>query len=252
MSSKSLLREENISRLVDYCTKGITNIPKENIELMIHEHLSKSEDLEKSSEEIVSFARKVIQAEKLVNQEIGSNIAKNSIIIIGPMGAGKTTVSQEIHKRNNMPLISLDDRNQLNDLYEETERNGLKGKDAEFYLTARTLTSIKEPAIIVFGAGHGDYPNKTMETEMGVLLNKFPNIICLEYSENKEESLEVLNKRISQRKENQDRTEQVFRDNEHFIYDSSFEAFAKKVIYTKDRTPEEVADKVLDFVNTRQ
>ena len=252
MSTKSLPREENISRLIDYCTKGITNIPKEDIESMIHEHISRSEDLEKSSEEIMSFVRKVIQAEKLVNQEIDPNISNNSIILIGPMGTGKTTVSKEIQKRNNMPLISLDNRDQLHDLYEEIERNGLKGKDAEFYLVARTLTSMEKPSIIAFGAGHGDYPNKIMEAEMEVLLNKFPNVICLEYSENKEESLEVLNQRISQREGDQSRTEQVLKANKHFVYDSSFDTFAQKTIYTKGSTPEEVADEILDFISTNK
>lgn len=55
--------------------------------------------------------------ETLVSRRIDPNVAQNSILIIGPMGTGKSTIARMISTNLNMPQISLDNREQLKQFY---------------------------------------------------------------------------------------------------------------------------------------
>ena len=93
-----------------------------------------------------------------------------------------------------MPHVSLDSREQLSKLYEQ--RNKFSDiKEFEFFLTGTVLTSIREPMIIDFGAGHSIYENEAMFLEMKSLLSKYSNVVLLMPSEDKEESIAILNER---------------------------------------------------------
>lgn len=147
---KEISKEEHISRLIDSCAEKIKNIPEERIEQLKLRYIADSRSYEEIEQEILSLTEKVLKVEQLVNTDIDSNILENSIILIGPMGSGKSTIANLLCKKCNMPHISLDSREQLSSLYEQRQ-NFDSFKEFEFFLTGTVLTNLPEPVIIDFG-----------------------------------------------------------------------------------------------------
>ena len=144
-----------------------------------------------------------------------------------------------------MPRISLDNREQLNEFY-SNEKSFNNFKDFEFYLTGSVLTTLTEPSVIDFGAGHSVYEDPVMFYEMSKLINKFTNVVYMIPSENKEESIQILNNRILQR--NKNLSSQTLKDNRHFISMSCNEQLATIIQYTKDKTPEQISKEIFDKI----
>lgn len=70
------------------------------------------------------------------------------------------------------------------------------------YLVGSVFNSLKEPAIIDFGAGHSIYKTPLMFYEFQRLMKKFKNVVYLVPSEDKTEALEIINERVQQRGKN--------------------------------------------------
>lgn len=166
----------------------------------------------------------------------------NSILMIGPMGAGKSTISSLMSSTLNMPKISLDDRNRLGSLYSKrNEFNDLK--DFEFYLTCSVLTGLKEPTIIDFGAGHSVYENPIMFYEFKKLISRFSNVVYMITSENKEESIEILNQRILKRNPNEPISS--LESNRHFVNMPCNKQLSTIQEFTNGKTKEEISNELL-------
>lgn len=239
-------KEKQISVLIDSCAETIKNIPRERIEKFKSRYMIDDRSFEEIKQEILSFTEKVKMVEQLVNKDIDSDILQNSIILIGPMGSGKSTIANLLCKKCNMPRVSLDNREQLSNLYEQRQ-NFDSFKEFEFFLTGTVLTNLPEPVIIDFGAGHSIYEDEAMFLEMQSLLSRFSNVTLLMPSEDKEESITILN----QRKGIEAGSEKDF-DNRHFVNMPCNYVLANITEYTKDKTPEQITDEIIQQINQKQ
>lgn len=234
---------EIINQLIDQYTSKIKNIPKSEIEQLRIRYLKDQRNYDVIAKEITNIGEKILLIEKQINVKIDSNILSKSIILIGPMGSGKSTISYRLQEKLNMSHISLDNKDKLS-IYYKKEREFNNFKDFEFYLTSSVLTNLQEPTIIDFGAGHSIYENKAMFLEIKNLISRFENVILLMPSKDKEESLVILNKRKGIEEDSH-----KYRDNKHFVNMPCNYELATLTIYTKDKTPNQIVDEIIAKVN---
>ncbi|WBW96456.1 shikimate kinase [Oceanirhabdus sp. W0125-5] len=171
---------------------------------------------------------------------------RRDIILIGPVGVGKSTVGKLLSDRLNMPQASLDDKRWS--IYEEIgydfeyadkiyEEEGFLGmykywKPFEAHSVKRVL-EMYEDHIHDFGAGQSVYEDKNLFEEVSNILKPFSNVVLLLPSPNKEESLKILFKRNE------------FPHNNLFINNPSNEKLAKIIVYTDGKTPEETCEEII-------
>ena len=171
---------------------------------------------------------------------------KRDIILIGPVGAGKSTVGKLLSSHVNMPQASLDDKRWS--IYEEIgydykiadkiyQEEGFLGmykywKPFEAYSVKRVL-EIYEEHVHDFGAGQSVYEDKNLFEEVSEILKPYSNVVLLLPSPNKEESLNILFERNK------------FTHNDLFINNPSNEKLAKIIVYTKGKTPEETCEEII-------
>lgn len=243
------LKNQRIEQLIQMLSDMFKDIPEEMVISVRKLYMNDKRTLSDIEKEILVLIEKLKQMEQLISKDVDSKVMNNSIILIGPMGVGKSTVSKELCKRINLPRVSLDNRDQLARYYSQRDKFS-HFKEFEFYLTASVLTDLKKPAIIDFGAGHSIYENPIMFFEMKKLITRFSNVIFLIPSKNKEEAIEILNERISKRDGNIPR---ATADNRHFIERSNLNSqLASTIIYTQGKTPEEITEELLGRINQKE
>ena len=192
------------------------------------------------------YNQTINMVEKLITKEIDQDILDKSIILIGPMGSGKSSVAKKLSEKTGIERLSLDNREQLKNIYEK-EKEFNHFKEFELYLTTKTLTDLKDPKIIDFGAGHSIYEDEKMYSLAKNLISNFKNVVLLIPSEDKEESISILNERKGIRPgSNDDETNRLFvgLPNNHEI--------TKYTIYTKDKTPEEISDDLIKIIKSKE
>ena len=242
------IKQIEVSQLIDKLSSRF-ELPFELVEQAKKIYANDQRPYLEIETEIIDFSKKVELMEQIINKPIDQNILDNSILIIGPMGVGKSTISNELSKSTGLKRLSLDDREQLSQLYQQrSDFNNFK--EFEFYLTSSVLTGINEPMIIDFGAGHSIYENPIMFYEMKKLITKFKNIELILPSEDLNESLQIINDRISAR--NGNNLNQRMLDNKHFIENPCNYELPTDIIYTNNRTLEEITGAILQSIEERQ
>lgn len=182
---------------------------------------------------------------------------KKDIILIGPIGVGKSTVGELLAKHLNLPQISMDDirfeyYKEIG--YDEEYAKKLKSekgfwgiypywKPFEAYSVERILSDYQD-CIIDLGAGHSVYEDEALFLRVKNAFADYENIILLMPSFDREESITIINER-----ENWllDITPNI---NMHFINHHSNYDLAKFTVYTKDKTPEETCSEILDLISS--
>jgi energy-coupling factor transporter ATP-binding protein EcfA2 len=181
-----------------------------------------------------------------------------TIILIGPEGAGKSTVGKLIAQALSRELYSLDrnrdvlyapyhyDKIHAERIYEE---QGLwqfyqHWKFFEYRAVVHILTTAGNPnsdfhgKVLDFGAGHSVYENPAELEKVHELMKPYPDVFLFLPCEDVGEALKVTETRRGH----------ALGLNKHFLEHPSNRKLAKHVIYTKDRTAEECAEDVLKLV----
>ncbi len=244
---KNLNKEQLIKILLDFVFLDYPDIPKEIKMGIYNYYLQDKRDLKIIAKEIYDYFKKFSELEDLISKDIAPDIINNSIILIGPMGVGKSSVAKELSGLTNMPRISLDDRTQLKDLYANRDKF-LSKKEFELYLVGSVFNSLKEPAIIDFGAGHSIYKTPLMFYEFQRLMKKFKNVVYLVPSEDKTEALQIINERVLRRGKNSDVDFSLI--NKEHLDSSCNNLVATMKICTKELSVSEVAEEILRRVKS--
>ncbi len=196
-------KEKLIKVMLNLIFSRYPNIPTNIKEEIYKYYLQDKRDIKDIAKKIYDYFKRFGELEKLINKDIDENITDNSIILVGPMGVGKSIVSKNLQSLTGMSGISLDNKEQLKDLYAKKD-DFLSKKDFELYLTGSVFNSLDKPAIIDFGAGHSIYRTPLAFYEFQRLMKKFKNIVFLVLSEDKSEALRIINERVAKRGQNND------------------------------------------------
>ena len=183
-------------------------------------------------------------------------MSEKEIILIGPIGAGKSTIAELLSKRLNLPHCPMDEYRW--EYYDEIgydhlfvkelkKKEGINGvcrywKKFEIHAVERLLSEHRN-SIIDFGAGHSVYENKGYLERAKQALKPFKNVILLLPSPNKEYSKKVLKDRNNFDSEDTDNL------NKHFIEHLSNYELAKHVIYTDGVKPENSVIEILKRIS---
>lgn len=174
----------------------------------------------------------------------------SDIILIGPQGAGKSTIGRLLAKKLERAQVSMD---QIRwDYYKEIGWNpevqkqisdnvGFAGvyrywKRFELYAVERLLKE-HQNCVIDFGAGHSVYEDDADFARARELLAPYSNVVLLMPSPNLDESVAVLHQRGT--------LVNGMEANRFFTTHPSNRKLAKLVVYTKRKTPSETRDEIL-------
>ena len=178
------------------------------------------------------------------------------IILIGPIGAGKTTVGEVLAKRLSCPQVSLDDlrfgyyeeigydRATAKKLHDEQGFLALLSywKPYEAHSVERILSDYgQQDCVIDFGAGHSVQEDAGLFARTQQALAPFSFVVLLMPSPDIETSLQVIHQREAELAE-------LAEVNRHFMAHPSNQKLAKYVVYTANITPDVVADDILAWI----
>lgn len=177
------------------------------------------------------------------------------VILIGPIGAGKSTLGRLVAAALGLPQVSLDDirftyYQEIG--YDESiakqqyAADGFWGlyrywKPFEAYAVERVLTEHAN-CVIDFGAGHSVYEDEALLTRVKQALTPHPNVVLVLPSADLATSLDVLRDR-------QPSLREIVPDiNEHFLTHRSNYELATFIVYTADRTAEDTCAEILQRI----
>jgi shikimate kinase len=179
----------------------------------------------------------------------------SEIILIGPIGTGKSTIGSLLAIELCLPQCSMDEYRwgyykeigydeELAKHKRETE--GFWGiyqywKPFEAYAVERLLLEHKN-CVIDFGAGHSVYEDASLFQKVRQVLTPYSNIVLLLPSSDLDESVQILNER------NEYVPDGSLNINEHFVRHPSNYELAKFTVYTKEKTPAETCNEILQLV----
>jgi hypothetical protein len=193
-------------------------------------------------------------------RHVGMN---STIILIGPMSAGKSTVAKLLAEKLHLPNYSIDDVrwNYYKEAgYDEAvasqiakSEQGMMGllrywKPFEVHAVERILADNERTSCVIdFGAGHSVHEDAELFSRVQRALAPYPNVILLLPSPDLDESVRILNERFGQLllEEVGEVDLRLFGVNEHFVKHPSNHMLAKTVIFTNDKAPDETCAEIL-------
>jgi adenylate kinase family enzyme len=181
----------------------------------------------------------------------------SEIILIGPIGSGKSTLAELFYLRTMLPHRPMDllrwkyfdeigyDREVAHERYVSEGIWGLYRywKPFEAYAVRRVFEDFSE-SIFDFGASQSVYEDDELFRQVQGILEPYLHVILLLPSPDREESIRLLHAR------NDYSSEEHRAVNEHFVRHHSNYDLAKYTAYTKDKTPEETCDEVLEWAKS--
>ncbi len=182
------------------------------------------------------------------------------IILIGPMGAGKTTIASLLAQKLGILHHELDARRwdyYLELGYDEayaTQIRATKGfatlyqywKPFEIHAVERILAEYPD-GVISFGAGHSVYEDEALFTRAQRALAPFKHVILLLPSADPDEAAAILKARFFEvgKVEGFTPSPQTLAMIDHFISHPSNRRLAKHVIITDGQSPEQTCDTII-------
>jgi len=180
---------------------------------------------------------------------------RSEIILIGPVGAGKSTLAKLLAEACGLPLCSMDDHRWR--YYEELgydrdearairDEEGFAGvyrywKPFEIHAVERLLAD-HAGCVIDFGAGHSVYEDDELFERARRALEPYDHVVLVLPSPDPDESIAELRRR------NVERLGEAIELNAHFVRHPSNHELAKHVVYTAGKEPEETRDEILSRV----
>ena len=174
------------------------------------------------------------------------------IILIGPIGTGKSTLGKLLSLSLEVPQVSMDDVRLM--YYEQigfdldlakrikVEKGFLKlyqyWKPFEAYAVERLLAEHRH-CVIDFGAGHSVFEDDLLFARVQRVLQPYCNVVLILPSPDLDESVRILKERGGEHEDN------GLDFVEHFVKHHSNHDLAKMVVYTKDKTPEQTHDEII-------
>jgi shikimate kinase len=185
-----------------------------------------------------------------------------TIILIGPMSAGKSTVAELLAEKLQIPQYAVDDHRW--DYYKEVgydeaeasriakSEQGMIGllnywKPFEVHAVERVLAT-QSNCVIDFGAGHSFQEDPTLFERVQAAFQPHPHVVLLLPSSNLDESVSILNARFEALLQREIGTvdPELLKLNERFTKHPSNHRLAKLVVYTNDKTPEQTSDEIIE------
>ena len=182
------------------------------------------------------------------------NMDNESILIIGPMGVGKSSAAKALSSILSIEYINVDElrweyfygQTDFNKQFVDQLFNEKKFIEAFAYMKpfeARYAVDILakyDAGVFDFGAGYSVYQNNELFEKVRTAFAKFKHVILLRYSNDAAESLEALRGRHPDVPED---FYYVF--NKEFIESRCNEVLSTCIIDTKNKTVQEVVDLIL-------
>jgi shikimate kinase len=184
----------------------------------------------------------------------------SSIILIGTLGAGKTTVGHLLAEKLGLPFCTVDNVRWA--YYQEAgydktlasqiaaSGQGIQGvlrysKPFEAQMVEKLLADYH--GVIDFGASNSVYDDQDLFARVENVLAPYPNVIMLLPPPDMDESTEILKNRLTRMlaEAGKEFTDELFELNEYFVKHPSNHQLAKLVIYTKDKTPKKICDELV-------
>ncbi|KAF4945620.1 hypothetical protein FGADI_11801 [Fusarium gaditjirri] len=182
-----------------------------------------------------------------------------TIILIGPEGAGKTTIAKFLAEKLGRELYSFDrhrkelyaqfdyDDSHANKRYEQDGVEALLRywKYFEYRAVVDILQNALKPGdrfyskILDFGAGHSIFENKEELDHVADLISPYKGVFLILPCEDVDEALGIM----------EERRGHELSYNRHFLNHPSNKILAKHTIYTKDTCPERSADEILEILD---
>ena len=168
---------------------------------------------------------------------------KKSIVLIGPSGAGKTSVAEEISKDTGLRRFSIDSI---------TKNDGPSGFISRFeslddYNLAMTKAFIERAetgdvsGVIDFGAGHTFYEDPKKLEEAKKIFSRFKNVIFLCPSCNITESLDIM----------EETSKGDTSNNKKYLTSRCYRELSNMTVYWNGRGPKTIAKDIIRFIDTR-
>ena len=177
-----------------------------------------------------------------------------NVILMGPIGVGKSTIAKIIAERTGKPFVDLDE--QRSRFYAETDYSdkkaerryllkGIQGwyryqKPYELYSVRRILEESRD-SIIAFGGGQSVYEDEEQQAEFYKLMAPVEHSFLLLPFPDVDASLKLLSQRIEK---------DELKLNRIFIYSETSRSAAKHIIYTGEKTPNQVADEIMGILES--
>ncbi len=188
---------------------------------------------------------------------------RSEIVLIGPMAAGKSTLGKLLSKKLGVRGASLDAVGEKYyaeagfDLQKARTLRESKGelighRYFERFLLPALEKHLQESkgCVIDLGAGHSVYWDETDFGRVQNLLAPYRNVLLILPSPDLEESAAILRERTKEIAWlNRIREQNGFDMNERYLRHHSNFDLAKYTVYTKNKSPEETRDEILDLLN---
>lgn len=196
----------------------------------------------------------------------GQRMENNAtIVLIGPISAGKTTIGALLAEKLGVPQYSVDDHrwNYYKEIgYDEAEASRIANSEAgmigllnywkpfEAYAVERVLAT-QSNCVIDFGAGHSVYEDPILFERVKAALAPHPYVILILPSADLDQSVAILNSRFEAllQREVGSVDPELLRLNALFTRHPSNHQLAKMVVYTEGKTPQETRDEILQKLN---
>jgi hypothetical protein len=210
------------------------------------------------------LARHTIYTEGKTPEETGAEIFARldptaaAVILIGPMGCGKSTVGRLLAERGGRPPASMDERRweyftaagwDAAEQQRRFEQEGYRAAHrywAPFMLQGARRLLAEHPAhVIEFGGFDSFFEEDADAAQLRALFAPHPNIVLLLPSPDPDVSRRVLAEVLRRR-----HTPRIngIEANRFFLTHPSHHALAKYVVYTNGQSPEETRDEILRLV----